>query len=572
VAEADYWRVQKDYREHLASGAAPPADAVRVSLQSGSTIDPLAAYIWRAARVEGLPVTIGVGPFDQYLQEMLDPGSRLYAGDPELVLVFPRAARAELAADVVAAMRGALEAFRSRSGARLVVAGFAVPVAPGRLGADGRAERLAAANRELAAVLDGLGNAYFLDLDALAGHYGKERAVDRKLHYLGGVDFSPGFMERLAARCLTYVRLARRPPRKCLVLDLDNTLWGGVVGEEGLGGIALAPHGPGSEYADFQRAILALSERGVILAVNSKNNPGDAAEVLQKHPHMVLRPAHFAALRVNWEDKAANLREIAAELNIGTGSLVFLDDSPAERGWVREQMPEVLVPDLPADPADYAPFLEGLDAFEVLELTEEDRRRSRMYAEQAARRNLEKSSRSLEEYLQGLGIRLRVARLEEKTFARACQMIAKTNQFNLTARRHDDARMRALMSDPDFEVYTLAVSDRLGESGVTGLAVLRYAGETCTLDTLLLSCRVLGRRVEESFLAVLAAAAAGRARRLVGERVPTAKNGQTADFYPRMGFRPAGQSGGVQRFELELPAAELAPCGFHQLMAGETEQ
>jgi FkbH-like protein len=418
----------------------------------------------------------------------------------------------------------------------------------------------------LAEAVAGAENVSLLDLEKLAAYYGKARAVDWKLHYMGGIEFSPGFQELVAAKCLTFIRLVRRAARKCLVLDLDNTLWGGVVGEEGAGGIALAPSGAGSEYVAFQREIKRLAGRGVVLALNSKNNPEDAAEVLEGHPHMVLRATDFAAARINWEDKATNLREIAAELNIGTESLVFLDDSPVERGWVRQQMPEVLVPELPGDPALLAPFLEELDVFEVPVLTAEDRRRGEMYAEGAKRRQLESSAGSLDDYIRQLNVRLRVAPASEKTLARCCQMIAKTNQFNLTTRRHSEARVAEFAKAADSEIWTLNVSDVYGDSGITGLAILCYADERCTVDTLLLSCRVLGRRVEDSFLAVMAEMAARRAPRMIGEYVPTKKNAQTADFYSRHGFEACGAADEVQRFELDLGAGLPARCELHQIV------
>jgi len=226
----------------------------------------------------------------------------------------------------------------------------------------------------------------------------------------------------------------------------------------------------------------------------------------------------------------------------------------------------VLVPELPADPAGYAPFLEELDVFEVLELTAEDRRRGEMYAQQAARGRLRDASGSLDDYLRSLRIVLRVAPLSPETLPRACQMVMKTNQFNLTTRRHGEGRMAELLEDPAWEAYTLSVADAFDDSGTTGLALLNYRDQTCVIDTLLLSCRVLGRRVEETFLSVLAGAAARRAGKLVGEYVPTARNGQTAGFYPERGFRPLGREGEVERFELDLTAAGAPPrCELHEL-------
>lgn len=565
----EYWQVQKDYRRHLESGGAAPAGAVRVALESNFTVEPLAAYLWRAARAEGLEVSVQVGPFDQYAPRFLDAGSGLYAGRPEVAFLFLRPEPPERAGELAATLPGLLAAFRERCAARLVVANFVVPVAPGRLQRPRATEAVAEANRALEAAVAaaGAGDVCLLDLDALAAHCGKERATDWKLHYLGGVGLSPALQERAARAGLTYVRLARRPARKCLVLDLDDTLWGGVAGELGPEGIALAPHGPGAEFVAFQRAILELTGRGVILAINSRNNPGDVLPILERHPHMLLRPGNFAAMRINWSDKAANMRELAAELRLGAESLVFLDNSPVERGWVKSRLPEVLVPELPADPALYAPFLEALDAFEVPAVTAEDRRRAAAYAEEAGRRRLRESAVSLDDYIRGLEVKLRAAPLAPAGLPRAAQMLAKTNQFNLTTRRHSEAELRAFLADPDCQVLALSVADVYGPSGVTGLAVLRHGGRECRIDSLLLSCRVLGRRIEDSFLHVVGRAAAARgARRLVGEYIPTARNGQVKDFYASRGFRSAGRAGEAERFELDLAAGPPPACDLHELV------
>jgi len=561
---SDYSEVQKAYRLRPRPQEAPPG-AVKISLQSSFTIEPLAAYIWKAAEGEGIPVEIHVGQYGQYAQEMMDPAGALYRFDPEMVFLFAKPGPGEAPAQRAASLEALIPHLRKNSRAALALANFIVPANPSELLPDPDAREFEEANKSLALLPERHPNVRVLDLEKLAACFGKRRVTDWKLHYLGEIDFSPEFQAYVAARCMTFVRLSRRPPRKCLVLDLDETLWGGVVGEAGSAGVALGPHGAGSEYLAFQRAILKLHERGVVLAINSKNNPEDAMEALEGHPHMILRPRHFASMKINWSDKVSNMREIASELNLGLDAFVFLDDSPVERGWVRRSLPEVLVPELPADPAHYAAFLEELDVFESPSVTDEDRRRGRMYAQEAMRKRLESTSASLEDYLGGLKMKLAVEPLSRKTLARACQMIMKTNQFNLTARRHSEGEMLSLMESPDCEIYTLDVADAYGESGISGLAVLKYEADACRVDTYLLSCRILGRRIEETFLHVLIKAAGKRARRMIGEYIPTKKNSQVKDYYRGSGFSPIPSEGAAERFELDLAAERSSSCEFHEL-------
>ncbi len=342
--------------------------------------------------------------------------------------------------------------------------------------------------------------------------------------------------------------------RKVAVVDLDDTLWGGVVGEAGVEGLVLGDEGVGLAFADLQRELLKLHDAGVVLAVCTKNEAGDAQDGFA-HPAMVLRREHFAAERVNWQDKAANLREIAEELSLGLDALVFLDDNPVEREWVRQALPEVEVPELPADPVDRPAFLAHGPWFQTLAVTAEDRGRSASYGAQGSRRRAQTAARSFEDFLASLQQEITLEPVSETTLSRAAQLCQRTNQFNLTTRRHSVADLEAMLRDDAFELHTVAVRDRYGDSGVTGVAILALDGDEARVDTLLLSCRVLGRRVEDVLVAFLARRAKARgAHGLVGTYEPTARNGQVADFYPRRGFAQAGERTWRLDLDGELPA------------------
>ncbi|MFA6449755.1 MAG: HAD-IIIC family phosphatase [bacterium] len=569
VMEAkSYFQTQKEFREWRADNPERKPGVLGISLQSNFTIEPLAAYIRSAAESENISTHFQIGGFNQYAQEFFEEDSPLHQYRPDIVFLIFGLATGASAAKIAGSLKSPVEAFRNRSGATLIISNFIAFDNPFRLEEDSESDQLAKANDDIRKLAAQNRNTYFFDLNALAADFGKRNVVNRKLHYLANIDFGPEFQEFLAKKCMTYARLMVKPAKKVLVLDLDDTLWGGIVGEVGENGISLNNSGPGSEFVSFQREILKLNEKGVLLAINSKNNPDDAMAVLKNHASMLLRPEHFACMKINWNDKAANMREIAAELNLGLDSLVFLDNSPIERGLVRSQTPEALTPELPDDPVDYAPFLRDLDVFEQTAQTEEDRNRAEMYRQNAERESFMRSAETIEDFIKSLEIKIAVAPVNEKTFSRACQLIMKTNQFNLTTRRHPEGAMDSFVRGADSEIFTLHATDIYGDSGITGIAILVYEKDKCRIDTLLLSCRILGRRIEDTFLYALAAVAEKRATKLIGEYIRTEKNMQIKDFYITHGFAPAGASGGAEQFELSLDekAGGIRPCELHSLV------
>jgi FkbH-like protein len=325
------------------------------------------------------------------------------------------------------------------------------------------------------------------------------------------------------------------------------------VGEDGRDGIVLDGEYPGAGYLALQRALLALHARGIILAVSSKNDHAEAMGVLEDDPRMLLRPRHFAAVRINWNDKPQSLREIAGELNIGIDSLAFLDDNPVERERVRRELPEVTVIDLPADPMEYAAALRRCAALERVSISAEDRARGRHYAEQRQRAELERSVASVEDYLRSLATALTMGRVAPGSVTRVAQLTQKTNQFNLTTRRYSEAQVAAMAVDPSRRVYEASVADRFGDGGLVGVAITRDEDAVCEIDTLLLSCRVIGRTVESAMLAEIARDAAGRGvGRIRGWFLPTPKNAPARDFYQRHGFSVAAEREDGTLWELDI--------------------
>ena len=344
--------------------------------------------------------------------------------------------------------------------------------------------------------------------------------------------------------------------KKCLVLDLDNTLWGGVLGEDGIDGIQLGGDYPGKAYTYWQRSLLQLAHDGVILAVCSKNNEADVTEAWEKNAAMVLKREHFSAVRINWQDKVTNMRELAAELNIGLDSMVFLDDNPIERELVKQLLPDVEVPDFPDKPYRLMPFFKELveKYFRIYSVTEEDRSKTAQYQANALRQAEQSRFTDLESYLYSLDMSLDIIPADEFNLPRIAQMTQKTNQFNLTTRRYDEAGVRQRIDD-GWRVYCMSVRDRFGDSGITGTVFLEPVDDvTVNIDTLLLSCRILGRDIEEAFIkTVFNLLRLDGFRKVKAVYLPTAKNGQTADFYDRMGMTcVCVDNDGAKHYEMTL--------------------
>jgi FkbH-like protein len=403
--------------------------------------------------------------------------------------------------------------------ARMLLVASWVPTQTGRgLGLldwtrDGQARRLAQMNLALAEALDGIPGAYLLD--AQKWLEAARPARDSKFWHGIKSPFTEQVFKAAAADVKAALRANRGMARKLLILDLDDTMWGGIVGDLGWEKIRLGGHdGVGEAHAEFQRAARGLARRGIALAVVSKNDEEVALAAIDRHPEMLLRRADLAGWRINWNDKAANIAELVAELNLGLDAAVFIDDNPAERGRVREALPQVLVPEMPAHPAGYADLLRQLDCFDQAVLTEEDRGRNEMYAVERARRDSGGQFTSQEDWLKSLDIQVSAAPLRDDNVKRVVQLLNKTNQMNMATRRLTQAELEAwLQAEPGRGLTALNVADRFGDLGLTGILSWRQDGDALELVDFVLSCRAMGRGAERTMahLAVEAARAGGKA-------------------------------------------------------------
>ncbi len=542
----------------------PPEDSFRLGVLGSATMNHISSYLGVLCWTRSLPTCIYEADFNQYGQEILSPDSRVYRFRPDVTILAVEAA--ELLGEVLNCplslsdedrlsrtdqacrqLIGLVETLAAQSGATVLVHNLAVPL-PLPLGSldnrvsAGATELVGRFNRQLTERFASSKQVFVIEYESVLGWVGRRQAQDPKLQHLAQMAIGPEAVPDLCNAYLPYLLRLSGRGRKCIAVDLDNTLWGGIVGEDGLAGIQLGPTAPGSCFLEFQQALLNCYHRGIILAVNSRNNREDVVEVFEKHPHMLLKQEHFAAMVINWSDKAANLRQIAQQLNIGLDAIVFIDDDPMNRDWVGSSLPEVLTVEMPADPSQYARTLLGLPDVQTIALTAEDRKRGRMYYQERQRTQLHEQTQSLDDFLAQLQMEVLITDADQMAIPRISQLTQRTNQFNMTTKRYSESQVADMAAAGDHMVLYLSLKDRLGDSGIVGVAIVRKDPETWEIDTLLMSCRILGRQAENALMAELTRRAAdGGAKQLVAQFIPTKKNVVARDYYQKMGLKKVSE-------------------------------
>jgi len=528
----------------------------------------------------GLHVNTHLGPFGQFEQALLADnlaGSaesdealllamRLEDVDPDAIHRFHSggpAAFDALADDVVGRLERTVGLFRQRSNGPVLVANFAAP-APGPLGvfdsgaADSLTHCIHALNRRIAGHFSATDVAIW-DYAGLVASRGSEAWTDPRLWALARLPVAASHHGTLAAHLMRTLSGLLHAPAKCLVLDADNTLWGGVIGDDGLGGIQLGDDHPGRAFKEFQRAALSLRDRGIVLALASRNDPDVVEAAFREHPEMVLKWSDFSETRIHWGPKSESLRQIAAALNLGLDSLVFFDDNPVERAEVRHAVPDVQVVDVPTDPTLFVRVLQSTPHFDTGHVTSEDRGRADSYRAEASRRNRRETADTLEDFLESLEMEAHIGALDETSSSRVAQLVAKTNQFNLTTQRQSQSELEALHAlDEGLGVFWLRLRDRYGDMGLVAVGVLvAEAGSAC-IQNLVMSCRVANRGVEQAMLAYLIerARTAGYDQ-VIGDFVPSARNHVVAELYPSAGFEVMSTSGDTVRYTFDLTTRDL---------------
>ncbi|OXE35927.1 MAG: hypothetical protein CGW95_10860 [Phenylobacterium zucineum] len=531
----------------------------RIAFLRSYTLEPALPLLAAEAALSGCRIATWVGGFNAYAQDILTDQGELYDHHPDAIVLavdghdiapeiwgnfgqFDEDELREGCKQASSLLINMIDQLRNRTDASIIVHGMAMPKhRSGGLLDDRRTfsqiDAIYMLNRTLRlASLDRTG-VYFLDMDELQGRHGRANWGDARKFATTRMPMSISALPVQAREWWRRLRPLALPPAKVLVLDLDNTLWGGTVGEDGPEGLKLSDEHPGVYFKNFQKAIADISRRGVLLAIASKNNPSDAMHVLEQNPHMILRPDSFSALRINWQPKPQNLIEIAEELNLGLDSLVFVDDNPAECEAVRLALPEVEVIQLPSDPASYADLILSVLSLERAFASLEDTQRAQFYSQDKARRELAGNYASIDDFLSALDIRIAISPLTKDTLSRASQLTQKTNQLNTTTRRLSEAEMAAFVAVAHQEVFTLRSWDKFGDNGIVGVAMTSILGTRCDIIGFMLSCRVIGRGIETAFLSWIGRWARSHgALTLEGEFIATKKNAPAEKIFENAGF------------------------------------
>lgn len=542
----------------------------KIAVLSTITADPLSSHLYLECAYRGINADIKILPIGQLEQQAFDEESDLNKYSPSTVILLIRLADVVPSDNsgmlssgfdaqiVVDRVRALVTSIHEHNRARIVVSVSGHFQLRSGILIDQRAS--ASQRRSVTEVFFGLtelaadiGDMAVVDLDDAISRVGRDASNDSKLYFLGRVPWSHSGQIAIASSISRNLAAMLAPAKKCLVLDADNTLWGGVLGEDGIDGIQLSDSYPGNAYKSFQAYALELKRKGILLALASKNNAEDVIEVLNTHSDCLLSPDDFAAMRVNWIDKATNIAEIAKELNIGLSSLVFYDDNPAERQWVNTQLPQVHVVDVPQNPVKYVEALEHDELFDTLVLSESDLNRSELYKAERKRKEAAGSSKDMESFLVSLSMKARVESIESRNIKRVVQLVNKTNQFNLTSRRHTENDVKNMLGDGAIG-RTIRIEDNFGDNGLVGLCIAVPATQSpdgnssaWEIDTFLLSCRVIGRNVEKYLLADVIEDLPDGAE-VLGRFISTERNRVCSDFYKDCGFKPLDDDGTLWQY------------------------
>jgi FkbH-like protein len=583
-ATLDYFELARESKR-LGS---PPADAFRLALLADASTQHLVPLIRVLLHQRGIECLIYEAPFGAVELEVYDGRSNLYDFRPDAIVLFNcvqalRTAFSRRSSDgsafvneVASKISCIWKSIQSHTNASILQSMFVLPYERHFGNFDQKVTTSFTAvvsmlNNRITAMARENGSVLLNDLDFVASWLGRQNWFDDRLWDMAKVPCAIEQLPYLAANIAQIVAALRGRVVKCVVLDLDNTLWGGVIGDDGLEGIKLNAHGEGESFYRLQLFLAELVRRGIVLAVCSKNEMDNALLPFEKHPEMVLKRSDIACFVANWNDKAENIRSIRETLNIGYDSMVFLDDNSFERNLVRGLLPDVIVPELPEDPADYVRAICELNLFESTSLSAEDLQRTELYRQEAARKQEQASFASFEEYLQSLAMKCTIARFDPYHLPRISQLLQRSNQFNLTTCRRTEAECAALMNDPTFIPLYAKLSDRLGDYGLISVIIAEVTDNELALRDWLMSCRVLKRGVEQALMnEVFQQAAAFGLPRVTGEYRPTAKNGMVKNFFAGFGFQQVDDHDGYTKWQMET-ASYKPHIVFIERIAGENE-
>jgi len=542
------------------------AKKIRIAILGGFTLNGLEETMRVKCDEKKIQCTTYVSGYNQYNQEIIDEKSQLYKFSPDITFLIidcrnvfgelflnPYSISAEERKQFVQTKSDEIinlaKTLVKKSNSKLIISNFSIP-SYSPIGINetreefGLHDMVRSLNQNIKIGLRLEPEIFIYDLNSFVSKFGEHNVFNYKQFFYGDIRISLDYIPYLAQELMGYVTAVLGLIKKCIVLDLDNTLWGGIVGEDGFEGIKLGDDPIGRAYVEFQYNLQALNQRGILLAINSKNNFDDAIQVIKEHPNMILKEDNFACVRINWNDKVANMKEISDELNIGLDSMVFVDDDPVNIEYVKSNIPEVVSIQMPADNChNNSSHLKSIASlFHVLKITDEDKARNKMYLEQKKRTEFKTQVGNLENFLKQLNISVDIKIADDFTIPRISQLTLKTNQFNLTTRRYQEADIRKFSQDSKKIVGCVQIKDKFGDNGITGAYIVNKDNEQqWTIDTFLLSCRVIGRGVEDGILAnIIEKARRDGISQVRGEYIKTKKNQPAENFFANFGFKKEG--------------------------------
>jgi len=536
---------------------------IRIAILGSFTLNGLEETIRVKCAEKKIQCTTYVSGYNQYSQEIYDEKSQLYKFSPDITFLIidsrdvlgglflnPYSVsvkeRKTFPTDKSDEIINLAQTFVNKSKSKLILSNFNIP-SYSPIGINetreeyGLHDMIVDLNRIVKSTMSDKSEIYIYDLNSFITKFGESNVFDYKQYFYGDVRISLDYIPYLAEELMGYVKAVLGLNKKCIVLDLDNTLWGGIVGEDGFEGIKLGDDPVGRAYAEFQHNLLALNQRGILLAINSKNNFDDAMQIIKEHPNMVLKEDNFTCIRINWNDKVVNMKEISDELNIGLDSMVFFDDDPVNREYVKSNLPEIQTVEI-SDPSNSSKILKSMNDFQVLKITDEDTTRNKMYLEQRKRTELKTQVGDLQDFLKQLSIYVKIKNADNFTIPRISQLTLKTNQFNLTTRRYQEEDIRKFSQDKYKIVECAQIQDKFGDNGITCVYIINKDNkQQWTIDTFLLSCRVIGRGVEDGILyQIIEKARKEGVSKVRGEYIKTKKNKPAENFFPAFGFKKEG--------------------------------
>ncbi|MCX6142677.1 MAG: HAD-IIIC family phosphatase [Ignavibacteriales bacterium] len=552
---------------------------IRFNFLRNVTVEGIEPYLKYHCYASGLKPKITFGDYGTIRQEILDKTSHLYATSPDIVVVslflethLPNYFQSDWrAASVINDLQELFSSIAANTNSIIAINTFVPPfftdfgIANTALSTNRYYEVLQLNQLLRSFVQANPGRFVLIDWERLLRLLGEGESMDYRFWYMSKAPFKPRFLNLYALELVKIAKALKGKSKKCLVLDCDNTLWGGIVGEDGIQGIKLDRHAyPGVVYYAFQQRVLNLHERGVLIVLCSKNNEDDVWEILDKHPSCLLKRTHLSAWRLNWEDKVTNIQSLAHDLNLGLESFVFVDDNPSECEVVKSMIPEVTVLRVPPRLHRYPSLLDQDGLFDTLTLSTEDRQRSEMYRAEATRKHEQAKYENIDDFLGSLNLSVIIHQAKPDEVPRIAQLTQKTNQFNLTTRRYSESQITSFCDAPDWAVLSLSVRDKFGDYGLTGVLIAKRETDSGTIDSLLLSCRILSKRIEVALVlqGLDLLEQKWPVKSWYAEYIPTNKNHQVEKFWQQMGFSELSNDNGHARYRLVSGAPRHRPISF----------